>query len=181
MRSFERARALVERLCSPEVCAHCAAVETLAHKIALELSSSYDIDVEAVRCGAMLHDIGRAYTHSIAHGVVGGCIARKLGFDEDICRIVECHIGGGIDREEAERLGLPPDDYVPRTLEEKIVAHADNLTEGTAHVDVERMLSEMREKGVPESVVSKVASLADEIEGMRATARSSKRQIKERA
>jgi len=170
VRSFERARALVERLCTPEVSAHCAAVEVLACRIATELSSSFNVDVNAVRCGAVLHDIGRAYTHSIAHGVIGACIARKFGFDEDICLIIERHIGGGIDKKEAERLGLPPDDYTPKTLEEKIVAHADNLTDDTEYVSVDGAISDMKEKGVPESVILKVAELAEEVEALRAVA-----------
>ncbi len=180
MRSFERARALVEKLCTPEVSAHCAAVEVLACRIATELSSSFNVDMNAVRCGAVLHDIGRAYTHSIAHGVVGACIARKLGFDEDICLIVERHIGGGIDKKEAERLGLPPDDYTPKTLEEKIVAHADNLTDDTEHVSADEAISDMKEKGVPEGVISKVAKLAAEVEELRAVA-SKGEKIREQA
>ena len=33
----------------------------------------------------------------------------------------------GIPKEEAVKVGLPEKDYIPETLEEKIVAHADNL------------------------------------------------------
>lgn len=181
MRTFERARALVERLCEPQVYAHCVAVERLAHRIAIELAPFCPVDVGAVRCGAMLHDLGRAYTHSIAHAVVGACIAERFGFDEDICLIIERHIGGGIKMDEAETLGLPPKDYTPRTLEEKIVAHADNLTDGVRYVSIEDTLSDMRRKGMPERAIERVARLAEEIEGMRRNAASAGDGVGQRA
>ncbi len=79
----------------------------------------------------MLHDIGRARTHAIDHGQVGAAIARGLGVPPEVARIIECHIGAGLTADECSLLRLIPRDCIPRTMEEKIVAHADNMVEGT--------------------------------------------------
>ncbi len=84
----------------------------------------------------LLHDIGRTKTHTIKHAVVGAEILRNLNFPDEIVNITIKHIGAGIPPKEAEILGLPPGDYMPHTLEEKIVAHADNLVNGTIEVDI---------------------------------------------
>ncbi|MDI6707747.1 MAG: TIGR00295 family protein [Candidatus Thermoplasmatota archaeon] len=112
--------------CSKAVIDHCKAVANLARKIAIYANA----DIELVECSALLHDIGRARTHGVKHGVEGAKLARKLGFNENICLILERHLGAGICREEAKALGLPKKDYIPQTLEEKIVAHSDNLIAG---------------------------------------------------
>ena len=69
--------------------------------------------------------------------IVGVEIASKYGCTTDVLNIIERHIGAGITAEEAVKLGLPEKSYVPQTLEEKIVAHADNLISGTEEVDVD--------------------------------------------
>ena len=111
--------------CDEDVVNHCLAVEDLALRIA-RLANA---DEELVSAGALLHDIGRGTTHGIEHAVVGAKIARELGVCEAVVLIIERHIGGGISEDEAGKLGLPVGDYVPKTLEEKIVAHTDNLIE----------------------------------------------------
>ena len=55
--------------------------------------------------------------------------------------IIERHIGAGITESEAEKLGLPKKSYVPETIEEKIVAHADNLTSGSREVDLDFVIA----------------------------------------
>jgi tRNA (cytidine56-2'-O)-methyltransferase len=109
--------------CSDEVIWHSKVVRDVAVRIAERAGA----DVALVEAGALLHDIGRSKTHDISHVVVGVKLAKKLGLPERILRIIERHIGAGISVEEARRLGLPPKDYSPQTLEEKIVCHADNL------------------------------------------------------
>lgn len=98
-------------------------------------NNSY-VDLKLVETGAMLHDIGRTKTHSIKHSVVGAEILRNLNFPDNIINITLKHIGAGIPSNEIEILELPPGDYIPSTLEEKIVAHADNLTNGTKEVNI---------------------------------------------
>lgn len=109
--------------CSDKVVRHCKAVRDVAVKIAKKAHA----DVELVEAAALLHDIGRSKTHGIFHGVEGSKIAEQLGLPQSIIHIVERHLGAGIPKDEAEKLGLSPKDYMPQTLEEKIVCHADNL------------------------------------------------------
>jgi tRNA (cytidine56-2'-O)-methyltransferase len=109
--------------CSKAVVYHSRAVAEFACKIAKYANAN----LKLVECSALLHDIGRAKTHGIRHGIEGAKLARRLGIDERICLIIERHIGAGICREEAKALELPEKDYIPESLEEKIVAHADNL------------------------------------------------------
>lgn len=126
----KEARGLLEEKCKdcPNVIEHCESVCRKAVEIAEELKKKgLDVDVELVRVGGLLHDVGRCMTHGIGHAVEGGQILRELKYSEEICRIVERHIGGGIPKEEAVKLGLPEKDYSPETLEEKIVAYADKV------------------------------------------------------
>lgn len=117
---------LAEENCPNAVIEHCMAVELLALKIAMRITKD-KTTLELVSRGALLHDIGRSRTHGIEHANLGADILRKRGLDETIVRIVERHIGAGLDLKEAEEQGLPPRNYMPETLPEKIVAHADNL------------------------------------------------------
>lgn len=104
---------------------------------ALKISANFDVDLETVKLGALLHDVGRTKTQGIRHAVDGAQILRDHGFPPEVVRIAEVHIGAGIPKEEACKLGLPCRDYMPLTLEEKIVAHADNLIHGTKEVSLE--------------------------------------------
>ena len=105
------------------------AAETIAHRI-LELGKGEPI-LKIIVAGAMLHDIGRSRTHGVQHGFIGGTILKELGIDARVVRIAERHVGAGIPREEAKLLGLPPQDFVPETLEERIVCYADKLAFGS--------------------------------------------------
>ncbi|HEB37326.1 MAG TPA: TIGR00295 family protein [Thermoplasmatales archaeon] len=134
---------LREQGCSEEVIKHCIAVRDLAVKIA----ECVGADVKLVEVGALLHDIGRSRTHGIMHGVEGAKIAKNLGLPERLVDIIENHLGAGIPREEAIKLGLPPKDFIPKTLEEKVVAHADNLIEGNRKTSVEYEIRRQLEKG----------------------------------
>ncbi len=96
----------------------------------LELYDIHGGDIRLLTAGALLHDIGRTVTHGVEHGLEGGKIVREMGWDKELANIVERHVGGGITREEAESQGLPPKDYLPKTLEEKLVCHADNTAGG---------------------------------------------------
>jgi uncharacterized protein len=133
---------LLEKENTPEnVIEHCKAVCRKAMKIA---SNFDDADRELIRKGALLHDIGRSRTHGITHAIEGVEIARKYGYSQDVLNIIERHIGAGITEEEAERLGLPKKSYLPQTLEEKIVAHADNLISGTRDVDLDFVIEKWK-------------------------------------
>lgn len=133
--------------CSEDVVAHCEAVA----RVALGIAKRCRARVELVEAGALLHDIGRARTHSIEHAVEGAELARELKLPVEIVMIIERHIGAGILRNEAASIGLPEKDYVPETLEEKIVAHADNLISGNRRVTVEEAVASLIRRGLRES------------------------------
>lgn len=133
---------LLERENTPEnVIQHCISVCKKAMSIA---SNFEDADRDLIRKGALLHDIGRSRTHGITHAVEGVEIAREYGYPDGVLNIIERHIGAGITPEEAEKLGLPKKSYVPQTLEEKIVAHADNLISGTQEVDIDFVIEKWK-------------------------------------
>ena len=133
---------MLEREHTPEnVIDHCKAVYEKAMKIAANFDN---VDEDLIRKGALLHDIGRSKTHGITHAIEGVKIAEKYGYDKDVLNIIERHIGAGITEEEAEKLGLPKKSYVPQTLEEKIVAHADNLVSGSREVDIDFVIEKWK-------------------------------------
>lgn len=135
---------LREEGCGEDVVDHCKAVAALATRIAKHCGA----DVEIVRIGALLHDIGRSKTHSIRHAIEGARILKRMGMPRSIVEIVERHIGGGITEEEAKSLGLPPKDYLPQTLEEKIVAEADNLVQGKRIIGIGEAVQELKERRI---------------------------------
>jgi len=129
--------------CSDNVIRHCKAVRDAAVKIAKKAHAN----VELVEAGALLHDIGRSKTHDIFHALEGVKIAQKLGLSENIVNIIGRHIGAGISKEEAKKLGLPAKDYIPITLEEKIVCHADNLIDKYERQNVEDAVKKALKEG----------------------------------
>ena len=135
---------LLERENTPEnVIDHCKAV----YKKAMEIAANFDnVDYDLIRKGALLHDIGRSKTHSIKHAIEGVEIAKKYGYSEDVLNIIERHIGAGITEEESVKHGLPKKSYLPQTLEEKIVAHADNLISGSEEVDVDFVIRKWKRR-----------------------------------
>lgn len=134
---------LKENGCSKKVIAHCKVVRDLAIRIAEKANA----DIELVESGALLHDIGRSKTHGIKHGIEGSLIAQKIGLARSIINIIERHVGAGIPKDEAIKLGLPAKDYLPITLEEKIVAHSDNLIDHGKKQTVEKEVKKALNKG----------------------------------
>jgi uncharacterized protein (TIGR00295 family) len=134
---------LKENGCSDDVIRHCKAVRDVAVKIAKRIHA----DVKLVEAAALLHDIGRSKTHGILHGVEGAKIAKKLNLPEKIVNIIERHLGAGMPLEVAKQLGLPPKDYTPNTLEEKIVCHADNLVDNCQRQPIEREVERALREG----------------------------------
>lgn len=124
---------LADAGCSEKVIAHCRAVRDCACEYAARNPA---IDFSLVEQGAMLHDIGRSRTHDIRHAQCGADIIRSMGLGENLARIVECHTGAGLTADECTLLGLSPRDCMPRTTEEKIVTHADNLIAGKKRVSI---------------------------------------------
>jgi uncharacterized protein len=86
--------------------------------------------------------------------------------NEKLVSIIERHIGAGITKDEALALGLPPKDYLPLTLEEKIVAHADNLVFGSRAGEIDEVVSNLQKKQLDLKIINRIIELNDEINSM---------------
>jgi uncharacterized protein len=154
--------------CPPNVIRHCQTVAKLAIKIAKILQKKgLNINVELVEIGALLHDIGRSKTHSVNHAIAGAEIAKSAGLPEIVVKIIERHVGGGIPQDEAERLGWPKENYVPETLEERIVAYADKLIEGDHRVPMNNTIANFSRKlGKNHPAIARLRALDKEFQSL---------------
>jgi uncharacterized protein len=151
--------------CPDNVIKHCIAVSDYAVHIARKIRErGHTVDVSFVETAALLHDIGRSKTHGIAHGIEG---AKMLADHPRYARVCERHIGAGLTKEEARKLGLPERDYLPETLEEKIIAHADNLVDGERVCSVEEALESFKTRlGGSYPAVARIRALAEFISSL---------------
>lgn len=155
---------LVQAGCSEKVVEHCRVVADFAVEIAEACKKKgLKVDVDIVRIGAFLHDIGRAKTHTVDHGIVGAQIARDLNLPGAVVSIIERHVGSGITEREAEKLEWPVKSYVPESLEERIVSYADKLIEGSMRMPVEVAVERFRrDKHIPEASVERLKQWHEE-------------------
>ncbi len=116
-------RILKDAGCKKRVIIHCCTVRTVAE----EMMKKIDCDRDLVIAGALLHDLGRAKDHSILHAMIGAEMAEDLGLSPKIVEIIRKHTGAGLDQQDIDEMNLPQGDYMPKTVEEKIVAHSDNM------------------------------------------------------
>lgn len=115
---------------------HCVRVSKYSSKIATRIMKAHPdikINFQTTVLGALLHDLAvpmveRGEILPIQHGYVAGKILRTRGWEE-IARIAECHIGSGITLHDIieNKLPLPYQDFLPQTIEEKIVTFADKI------------------------------------------------------
>ena len=114
----------------------------------------------------MLHDIGIFKCDAagiqcfgtepyICHGRIGAELLRSEGFPRH-ARVCERHTGAGITKAQiiAQNLPLPQQDFLPETMEEKVICYADKFFSKT-HIDrektieqAEKSLSKFGEEGV---------------------------------
>jgi uncharacterized protein len=155
---------LKDNHCSADVKAHCKAVSKLAVETAKILQQrGLQVDVELVELGGLLHDLGRSKTHTVNHVVAGVEIAKAAGLPEPILGIIKRHVGGGITKAEAKELGWPDDNYVPITLEEKIISYADKLVDTSeTRVPIEDTINKLRKQKLT-AAAERVRKLHDEI------------------
>jgi uncharacterized protein len=148
------------------VLGHCRCVEALADAMCdCAEDAGLDVDRDLVHQGALLHDIGRSVTQDVRHASAGAEMLRKDGWDEAVVLVVERHTGAGIDAQEAKTLGLPVKDYTPRSLEEQIVAHADNLYSAESRLTLAELEAKYRAKKLPKAW-KKIEALHDELEDL---------------
>ncbi|NHJ22478.1 MAG: HDIG domain-containing protein [Candidatus Lokiarchaeota archaeon] len=124
---------------------HSLKVADKALEIAERIKSK-EINFDLIEIGALLHDVGRCQTHGFKHALIGANLIRERGLSEQLARICETHILGGIDKEDAKQVGLPERDYLPVTLEEKIICLADKYLAGTKEVSIEQRFKKWFEK-----------------------------------
>ena len=104
------------------------------------------LDRQFVEEAAMLHDIGifRCDAPGIAchgtepyicHGRIGAELLRSEGYERH-ARVCERHTGAGLSAREIEQqnLPLPHRDFLPETIEEKIICYADKFY-SKSHLD----------------------------------------------
>ena len=127
--------------------------QSVARK-ALQIVSSHPelhLDAQFVEEAAMLHDLGIFRTDApgiqcfgsepyICHGRLGAEILRKEGYERH-ARVCERHTGAGITCEEIIKQGLPlpHQDFLPETMEEKVICYADKFFSKT-HLDREKSI-----------------------------------------
>ena len=121
---------------------HSLIVCTIAEQ--LHTRSGAGLDIDLIRAGSLLHDIGvyRLYDDAgqldhasyIRHGVLGYELLREEGLPEEVCRFASHHTGVGLTREDVLRQGLPlpPADYLAETGEEALVMYADKFHSKTS-------------------------------------------------
>lgn len=135
------------------------------NEIAITIASRCGADMNLVSAGAILHDIGRCETHGIMHACVGAKLLEKYKISEDVVDIVKKHIGAGFTAEEAAEFNFPPGDYLPHTLEEKIVCHADNLVSGTRLISCSEKFNLEMKKGHP-STAYRILAMHSELSSL---------------
>lgn len=127
---------------------HTSAVSQLTTRIGKSIQQ-VPVDLEVVEIGAILHDVGRCKTHGLEHAMAGGEILRAEGFDARLARIAETHVLGGLTKADTIQAGLPPryqHDYLPTTVEEKIVCYADKRYSGRRKVTIQQRFNRWFQK-----------------------------------
>jgi uncharacterized protein len=156
-------RLLKENNCSIHIINHCIAVTELSLDLAKKLQAKgLKIDLTLIEVGAMLHDLGRSETHTVNHSLVGVQIAKKIGLPDSVVNIIKRHVGAGISCDEADWLGWPKDNYIPQTLEEKIVCYADKLIDHDRVMPVEVEIEKLQKNEMFEAA-ERVRKLHEEI------------------
>ena len=151
--------------CTHRVITHSIAVCELSLLIANSINTKNPglVSLPHIEAGSLLHDIGRSAFHSIHHACAGAAICRSHLIDEKVCNIVINHIGAGLLASEARELGLPPLDYMPISLEEKIVAHADNLIMGKRFISLKKRIKTAKKNDISPLAMRRMIDLHHEL------------------
>ena len=148
---------------------HSEKVADKALEIANKITKA-NVDKNLIEIGSILHDIGRSKNHGLTHALLGGKILKERGFSEKLARICETHLLGGIDKEDAKQFGLPEKDYLPISLEEKIICLADKLIAGTKEVSLEERFDKWFSKFGQSSILIKskrrIEKIQNELESL---------------
>lgn len=118
---------------------HSEAVALKAAKCAEARGLTGEADMEFLEEASLLHDIGILMTDApsihchgslpyICHGIAGAGLLEAEGLPRH-ARVAERHTGAGLTVKdiETQNLPLPHQDYLPETLEEKLICYADKF------------------------------------------------------
>lgn len=111
------------------------------------------LDRQFIEEATMLHDIGIVRCNApgiqcfgtepyICHGRIGAEMLRAEGFPRH-ARVCERHTGAGITRSQiiVQKLPLPQQDFLPETIEEKVICYADKFF-SKSHLDKEKTIEQ---------------------------------------
>jgi uncharacterized protein len=117
---------------------HCQIVKDIAEQLIAK--NGLNVDVDLVRTGCLLHDIGvyplfdadnhklvgRAY---LTHGVEGEAILKAEDMPRKLWHIASHHTGVGLTAADitSGNLPLPVKDYFAETIEEELIMYADKF------------------------------------------------------
>ena len=117
------------------------------------LRPELNLDRQFLLEAAMLHDIGIVRCDApgiyclgtepyICHGHIGAEMLRQMGFPRH-ARVCERHTGAGLTLQDIERqqLPLPHQDFLPETLEARLICYADKFF-SKSHPDEEKTLEQ---------------------------------------
>ena len=143
---------------------HSLAVKMLALEFAKKHPKA---DKDFIVSACILHDIGRFECppgdKTIFHGVVGARILRKEGLKKHAF-VAERHLGAGISKEDIRKQGLPlpKKDFLPMSIEEKIITLADSLIDLDKRISLKKAAKRF-EKEVSKDVADRLIDLYDEV------------------
>jgi len=147
----------------PTVRRHSINVARRALKIANKIRKA-KVDKNLIVIGALLHDVGRSKSHGFDHAIIGSKMLKERGYPKSLSRICETHILGGLDEDDAKEVGLPVNNYIPSTLEEKIICLADKQCLGTKIVSVEERFASWFNKYGQSAILLKSKKRIEEIQ-----------------
>lgn len=116
------------------------------------------VDFDLIISGCLLHDIGafefmknfnKRQKNYLKHGIIGGKILRREGLKKEAL-IAERHIGSGLSKNYIieNNLPLPKKDFLPVTLEQKLICYADKFYSKSGKKDtLGSIKKEMKEFG----------------------------------
>lgn len=155
-----------------KVLKHSEAVKEVAISITEDIRK-IKVNKDLVRIGSLLHDIGRFVNppgeEGYKHAYKGGKILEKEGIDHRIIFIVKRHIGSGLTKEEIREkdMDLPEKDFIPETVEEKIVCYADNLVFEDRKGDFNKAVKKFRNEISSYKALKRLRKLHNELEELR--------------
>lgn len=123
---------------------HCSAVSRVATYLSNIYATKYAINIDFIRTASLLHDIGRYKTQDpIFHGIEGYRLLVSLGYVDEAF-ICASHVLYGLSSAEASRYGLPEQDFIPISFEEKLIPLVDFLVEHDRAVSLDKRFESLR-------------------------------------